>query len=287
MRQSAEVEVTLPNGLWQEGICIRRARVRPVPESDTATADDPTTPVVPLRRVSDLLARCVTCSEVRQHETDWPRELPLGDREALLLEIRRLTFGDRIPCTLKCPACSEFMDFDLQAHQLLQHAPEIPAQFREELFSARGTRWWVRFRIPRASDLEAAIEYSDNDPESAVAVVLRNCIDQVRREDGGHAQASEWPAELGAQISARMAELDPQAEIALQLECPACRHAFSSTFDTADYLFHELEAREKQLLYDIHRLALAYHWSENDILGMTPHKRKLYLELLEEGHPSE
>ncbi len=263
---------------------MRQVRVRPVPEGEAAASDDPIAHMLPIRRVSELLARCVTSFEIpQQSDSAWPRELPLGDREALLLEIRRLTFGDPIPCTLKCPSCWEFMDFKLDAHQLLLPAPKCPPQFHEEGFSVNGTRWRVRFRIPRASDLEASLEENNNKREDEVAVVLRRCIDWVRRDEGGIAPASQWPAELDARISARMAELDPQAEITLQLECPNCRHVFSSTFDTADCLFHELEAHKQQLLYDVHRLALAYHWSENDILHLTPRKRKLYLELLDEG----
>lgn len=32
----------------------------------------------------------------------------------------------------------------------------------------------------------------------------------------------------------------------------------------------------------MHQLALAYHWSERDILGLTLHRRQAYLLLLEE-----
>jgi hypothetical protein len=287
MRQSGEIEVTLPSGYWHDGECVRRARVRAVPEVEATSGDDMAAVASPIHRASALLARCVTSCEVPRENERWLGELAMGDREALLLEIRRLTFGDRIPCTLKCPSCSQLMDFELQAQQLLLSIPESAAEFQEETFLVSGTRWLVRFRIPRVSDLEAALENGASKPEDAACRVLRRCIAWVRRESDGLVPASEWSAELEEQISVRMAELDPQAEINLHLECPACEHAFSSTFDTADYFFRELESREKDLLHDVHRLALAYHWSETDILRLTLRKRKLYLELLAEGFSCE
>ena len=80
-----------------------------------------------------------------------------------------------------------------------------------------------------------------------------------------------------------MAQLDPQAEIELQLICPACRQAFSTLFDPADYLFREIAARGGDIYREVHLLALHYHWSEREILGLTPRKRWLYLGLLEDS----
>jgi hypothetical protein len=43
-----------------------------------------------------------------------------------------------------------------------------------------------------------------------------------------------------------------------------------------------LSRRAAGLLRDVHRLALAYHWSERDILGLSLRRRRSYLLLLEE-----
>ena len=44
---------------------------------------------------------------------------------------------------------------------------------------------------------------------------------------------------LADSVAELMAELDPQAEIVLDLCCPACGGAFTAPFDAADYLFRE------------------------------------------------
>jgi hypothetical protein len=239
---------------------------------------------LPIERISALLERYTAVGSPK--DPGWVHEIALGDRELLLLHILRLTFGNRIPCTLKCPACMEFMDFELHADQLLLPDTASAEQSHQEAFVADDALWQVRFRVPRASDVEAAIAGGRSTAEAAVTV-LRQCVEEVCRDTGGggHKRAvpDRWPAELDTQIAARLAEIDPQAEIVLQLDCPACGNHFSTIFDTADYLFRELEAREGQLFYDVHRLAIAYHWSEEDILRMTLRKRKQYLKLVEDG----
>jgi len=45
--------------------------------------------------------------------------------------------------------------------------------------------------------------------------------------------------------------------------------------------FFELTGRARRLLQDVHRLALAYHWSEADIWRLPLHRRLAYLLALE------
>ena len=283
MTLPAEAELTLPNGYWHQGACLRQARVRAITEGDVAMGGLEEGRL-PIERISALLARCVT--HLGGSECDGSeqiRSLPMGDREALLLHIRRLTFGDRIPCTLHCPSCAALMDFELQAHELLLSAEQHPEQYHEEPFRAGDATLRVRFRVPCGADLEPAI-HAQRTASEAASSVLNRCVEWVRREyapGDENLPAAQWPPQLAEQIAARISALDPQAEIILQLRCPACGHEFSSLFDVGDYFLRELAAAERQLYYDVHRLALAYHWSETEILNMTPRKRKLYLELLE------
>ena len=79
-----------------------------------------------------------------------------------------------------------------------------------------------------------------------------------------------------------MTELDPQAELTVNATCPVCRCEFSALFDTAAFFFRELSGRTRHLYREIHLLASFYHWSERDILEMTPRKRSRYLELVDE-----
>jgi hypothetical protein len=77
-----------------------------------------------------------------------------------------------------------------------------------------------------------------------------------------------------------MADADPQADVRLALDCPACGHNFLAAFDVAAYLWSEVNAWAYRLLGEVHSLASAYGWREEDILAMSPWRRRVYLEMV-------
>jgi hypothetical protein len=281
MRRVAEAEVTLPNGCWQGGTLHREARVRGLEDGEDLEAEL-SGELAPIERTTALLARCV--SQLAGADANALQDLSMGDREALLLHIRRMTFGDRMDCLLSCPACASRMDFQLHTETLIvPSAADARPQYEEE-FLVDGVSLRVKFRVPTGKDVREALASGDAAPDSAVRALIARCLESVRQVDTKEEMPSaKWPTGLATQVAARMTELDPQAEIKLQLQCPACRHAFSVFFDIADFLFRELRDRERRLYQEVHQLALAYHWSEADILRMTARKRKLYLDLLNGG----
>jgi hypothetical protein len=281
MRNAVEAPVILRNGCWQGEACQREVRVRAVSEDDDRLVEDLNAAALPLQRNTRLLERCVL-GLAREEDVS---QLSLGDRETLLLHARRLTFGGQIDCVLPCPKCGERMDFQLQIERLLARADtSLPPHYFEEAVEAGGERLRVRFRVPCGADLDDALRPPERKAAEAVQSVIARCIEWVRSEGTLTAiPMDQWPADLSARVSERMADLDPQAETALQLTCPACQHCFMTSFDIGDYFYRELRAREHRRYREVHQLALAYHWSETDILSMSPRKRQLYLDLLAES----
>lgn len=287
MRNAVEAPVILRNGCWHDGACQREVRVCAVAEDDEGLVDQLSAAALPLERDTRLLERCVLGLE---HEQD-VSELSLGDRETLLLHARRLTFGGEIECVLPCPGCGERMDFQLQTGRLLaQHEAGASPRYFEETMETGDERFRVRFRVPSGADLEDALRVPERKPREAVQAVLARSVEWVRSEGtledesaGATISIEQWPTGLAATIAERMAELDPQAETVLQLTCPACQHSFTTSFDIGDYFFRELRARELRRYQEVHQLALAYHWSETQILSMSPRKRQMYLDLLAES----
>lgn len=84
---------------------------------------------------------------------------------------------------------------------------------------------------------------------------------------------------LQAELAQAMAQGDPQADLQLALCCPQCEHAWQPPFDIARFLWQELHAWALNLLREVDALAQAYHWTEADILGLSPRRRQAYLEL--------
>jgi hypothetical protein len=78
-----------------------------------------------------------------------------------------------------------------------------------------------------------------------------------------------------------MAEADSQADVRINLSCPACEHQWQAAFDVLSFFWSEITAWAHRILSDVHALAYAYGWREADILNMSPRRRRYYLTLLE------
>src|SRR4051812_1975709 len=112
------VEVTLPGGLWRDGACVRQAEVRPLEPLEERELAEARRELAPAQLATRLLAAAVV--SVGAVRTD-PRALSVGDREALLLHVRRLTIGERLPCVLTCPMddCGDQLELELDVADLL------------------------------------------------------------------------------------------------------------------------------------------------------------------------
>jgi hypothetical protein len=276
--------VHLPGGLWQDGVCHRQAGLRPLDGNDEAFLLESASSLSTAERTSALLARCLTrlgdLSLADQEPLAVARALTVGDREALLLHLRRLTEGERLQCVLQCPdpGCGEKMDLELRVSDLLLPPYAEPRGEYETTVGDNGGQRRVRFRLPTGADQEAIAPLAAADPDGAAALLLRRCVLEV-----DPAAQEGLPAEVQAELPAVLSELDPQAELLLDMQCPACGQPFTALLDAASYFYREIANRSAHLYRQVHLLAFYYHWSEAEIMGMTTAKRQRYLDLLVEA----
>jgi len=197
--------------------------------------------------------------------------LPLGRRDAALLALRRRLFGDRASCFAACPACAAAVEVELDLLAMLA-APAAEGPFEVERDG-----WTVRFRLPTPEDL-AALERCAG-AEEARARLLSRCV-LAAAHDGRAAGAASLPPAVVADVDARMAEADPLSDVEVRVACPACRHEWLAPFEVDAFLAEEIGARGRRLLREVDRLARAYGWSEDAILGLSPLRRQAYLEMV-------
>jgi hypothetical protein len=266
--------IVLPGGVRVGGARRRDAALRPLTGADEAFLAEEGAGLLPARRTTALLARCL--ERLGPLEVPVPPDavaaLTVGDREALLLHLRRISIGERLDAGLACPHCAEAMDLDLLVGDLLVAPYDAWPDHHEAVVGGRTTR----FRLPTGADQEAVAPAALDDPRAAAALLLARCV-----------EGEVTPAVTEA-VPALMAELDPQAEIVLDAECAACGGRLSAPFDTGDYLYQEVLVSRHGLLRQVHTLALNYGWSERDILALPARKRAAYIGLIaEELEPSE
>lgn len=195
--------------------------------------------------------------------------LPVGRRDAALLDLRVRCFGPLAHARATCPACQEALELDLPLPALRVDPPPLPAGGLT--VERDGVR--LRLRLPTEADVAAAA--ADPDPERAL---LARCALEITAGDQ-QCSIDHVPHDMVMEASYRAAELDPQADVDLALACPACDHRWSAAFDVLPFYRAELRASALRLAREVDALARAYHWREADILAMSPARRQLYLDL--------
>ena len=272
---ASSMPVVLPVGLWCDGVRARESVVRPLTGADQEFLIEAGDSMLAAHRTTALLSRCVQSIGPRQPVTpELAAQLVVGDREALMWHLRQIMFGERLEPIVRCPAaeCGKPMDVPLIVSDLLVGASSEPVpEYLERDLPGVGP---LRFRLPCGEDQEAVAGLATRDARAAARMLLCRCTGLA---------TDDLPAGALEAVSDWMVELDPQAEIRLDLICPECGQAFTSLLDAGVYLFEETAMRSRELYREVHLLASHYHWSEKEILGMTPPKRKRYIELVLES----
>lgn len=277
----------VPGGLWLDGARVCAAVLRPFTGANEEMLFDPNQPLLASRPewVSEVIAHTVARIGSADMTPQLAHSLSVGDREALVLQARRIALGDRMQCVVRCSnnECREPMDLDLTISQLLLPPYSDWRPKYCEAFEKEGTRWNIRFRLPTGADQSAVAGVTRADPEAGAAALLDRCVLDARPENGATVPPAALPPAVIEALAERMAQLDPQAEVILQFVCSACGAQGSAVLDAADYLLRELS--QSQLYREVHVLALHYHWSEREILELSRAKRHRYLALLAQTQP--
>lgn len=264
----APTTVTLPGGLVLEADHpLHTAELRPLTgREEDWLVHHPSVPSA--TAITCLLSSCLLRLDAVTPTRELVGQLLVGDRDYLILQLRRLTLGDEFRAVVLCPECHARMDVTF-------HAEDVPVETRRqtaphyscELPSRGGRKRAIRYRLPTGSDQEAVLNL---DPSVAVDALFERClIDPVRltrkeREIVIHAMEKQAPA----------------VELELSLQCPICSQVFLAPFDTTAFFLQEIRSEARHLLREFHTLAFHYHWSEAEILRLERSRRRTYLSLV-------
>ena len=199
--------------------------------------------------------------------------LSVGQRDALLLQIREGLFGSRLLNKATCPACAEPIEWETRLADLRLQDPQANAAAQHFTLSEAG--FTIQFRLPTSQD----IYRTTSEPAINANQLLADCIMDVKHE-GNACPVDTLPESILASLNQRMEAEDPQANIEMQLNCPACRHPWTMQFDVVSYLWAEVDSWAPRMFQDVYVLARAFGWSERDILTMSSQRRQIYLDMV-------
>jgi hypothetical protein len=205
-------------------------------------------------------------------EPEDPALLNIGERDTRLLQLREWMFGPQLLNIADCPNCSERIEWVNNVADL-RYSSDKPAPVT---FNMQVDNYNIQFRLPNSYDLSktALPDYRAN-PRKLLAA----CVIDVQK-NAQTVHTDDLPAQLFDVLDERIAAEDPQANIVMNLSCPACSHFWEAQFDIVSYLWAEIDNWAKHLLQDIAALAATFGWSESQILALSPQRRQMYLDII-------
>jgi hypothetical protein len=199
--------------------------------------------------------------------------LTIGERNAHLLALRRNLIGPVMQAMVRCPICSQPLEFEQRIDELLEgYAPPMQREFA---FSSGD--FSARYRLLTSDDLARAASRGD-EPHARQSLI--DCALLETSFEGEPVAVSDLPADLLNLLDKEMSVSDPLAHVEIPLACAACKHVWGATLEIVSFFWVELERKAKQILEDVVTLARSYGWSESAILAMDPARRQYYLEAI-------
>ncbi|ULQ53228.1 hypothetical protein [Flavihumibacter fluvii] len=189
-----------------------------------------------------------------------------ADRDRVMAAVYRQLYGPRIESSVTCRHCHEKFDLDFSLDALLeQYKPEETAVRDDGIYE---TAEGVCFRLPTGDDELLAMSAKGMDP---VQALLNQCLVGVN------------VANQPSAIEEKMAALAPVLNLEMQAVCPECHQQQAVRFDMQTFLLMRIKKERPRLLYEVHRIAMAYHWPHADILQLPRMLRRQYVSLIEAG----
>lgn len=183
--------VTLPGGLVKDGKIIKTAEVKELTGEDEEKLAKASQSINPFRpnpfHFIDRLLRCgiVRIGDLPEAQTDQLlKELLVGDREQLILGIRRATYGDDLDVDgWICPKCGNTEDLSMQLSDI--PVTELSNPVEEVMFDVPLRKGSVaRVRLANGEDQAALYEKDDLTQAQRETILLSRCVSTITNPQG-------------------------------------------------------------------------------------------------------
>lgn len=200
-------------------------------------------------------------------------KMSIGGFDNLLMNVYETYFGHAVQAQAKCPKCNEDLDVNFNINDI--RTTFHPNASEPIAFNSSG--YQIAYKVPSVNDI-LKIERCQ-DPNTAMMNLLQCCITSAKR-DGMDITLDGLPSEVLRSISDEMEKSDPQADIRLSLICSECSNQWQEVFDIGTFLWSKIDKWAKKTMMEVHNLAMAYGWSEAEVLNISSYRRRIYLELV-------
>ncbi|MFT6557695.1 hypothetical protein [Sneathiella sp.] len=207
--------------------------------------------------------------------------LPLGERDRLLLELRRTFFGPDLTLSTTCTNCQAKNEFAVAIPEIVSAQIQ---RTKTEMSLTMGN-WALHVRPLSALDLS---EVPDSMAEEDVRhYMATKCLVLVHNDQGENQEImalSQRHPDWIDQLSDFLALEDPLYAVAFKLTCPDCGSVWQAFLEITQILWQEMTVEHDLMLKEIHLLAQHYGWCETDIIALSSVRRRAYAQQLVQHH---
>jgi hypothetical protein len=243
---------------------LRHLRDRPVSAvslCELTGGDEMAVDGVDTRAAVALLARLLTATPPVAAAA-----LSACDRDALLAALHRQCWGDRIVSTITCRACGAKYDLSFELSAVQRHlASDAPV-------------WLARGGVLTSADGRSLTVPDASDEISAVERGVSGAVERLAERAGAEADGI-------AEAAAALESAAPIVDLELDATCPECGGGQNAHFDLQSFVLQRLLNERGVLFADVHLLATTYGWSLGEILALTRHTRRSFVEIASSAQP--
>ena len=246
-----QTTVKLPVGYFNEATSslAKKATLRKMTGKEEALLGDPKLRSNGGKLITALLANCVTALErVEPVDRSVIGQLTSADRNFLLLELRRLTFGDEMEAHYRCPHCqgstTVWEDLSLLEVKSLEDGaePEIQIVLQDGYQDPDGNwQYEFVFGLPTGEDEEAAASRRDNNPARQRDALLARCLKRLgdleprRIRVIGPRILADLSMGDRRLIQKAMVEAAPGPDLTREVVCDLCGESYRTTLDMSHF----------------------------------------------------
>lgn len=248
------VRVELPIGFLHEGKLLTSAEIVPMTGRVRKVIARPEVRQNPARVIDTLLMECVrSVGTLGRPKKSLIEAMFLGDRDFLIMEIRRISLGKDVHSTLTCDSCNEKMSMtvDLTRDVPVKKLKEIEytIEGNKVVFTLKDPVLKIdaKFCLPTGAHQNSVANLYRKNPIEANYALYQSCL----IEWNGTPSSELVPNFFDSQplpvidfIDENFMATLPGPDMRVPVNCVACNNEMTVTMESSDFLFR-LPKREK------------------------------------------
>jgi endogenous inhibitor of DNA gyrase (YacG/DUF329 family) len=194
----------------------------------------------PEKLITELLFNVIADGDLTKNQI---HEIYGGDRDILLLELRRLSYGDEMTMTIPCPRCRQESDFLIHLEQVeLKPFKSVDTPFelkkgfeKDKVTFAKGKLFQPKGRDNEQFTQSLSVNVGRANSELLASCVKFDDLEEVTVEDIGNLSAKEKN-----QLLKLMGDNSFGPDLEQEVSCPECGDKITLSISLVDLFRPEL-----------------------------------------------